>query len=155
MSFSEDRQERLDQLEDQLRRAHGVTGKLIADAIAHGCVRFAACGGVARASLERLIGSGAWTDAALALSLLEIPYWKLRRLVYEDGEWHCTFSKQPALPPGLDETAEASHESLPLAILIALIEALRQGSTAAETRSGSVPQVRPAQGHAVCCDNFA
>ena len=29
--------------------------------------------------------------AALALVELELPAWKLRRLIYEDGEWLCSF----------------------------------------------------------------
>jgi hypothetical protein len=78
-----------------------------------------------------------------------------RRLIYEDGEWHCSLSKQRALPAGLDETAEAGHEILPLAILIAFIEALRQSLASIEPRSRTVPPVRPAQGYPVCCDNFA
>jgi hypothetical protein len=53
-----------------------------------------------------------------------LPQWKLRRLICEDGKWHCSFSKQLGVPAGLDEVAEADHESLPLAILSALVEAL-------------------------------
>ena len=81
--------------------------------------------------------------------------WKLRRLIYEDGEWHCSLSKHIGLPASLDELAEASHESQPLAILSALLEARRNSLAAAESRPQSVPQVRPTRGYAICCDNFA
>jgi hypothetical protein len=38
---------------------------------------------------------GAWTEAAFALIALELPLWRVRRLVYEDGEWLCSLSHQP------------------------------------------------------------
>jgi hypothetical protein len=51
--------------------------------------------------------------------------------------------------------AEGNHESLPLAILSAFVEARRHSVMAGESRLQSVPQVRPTQGYAICCDNFA
>jgi hypothetical protein len=51
--------------------------------------------------------------------------------------------------------AEASHESLSLAILTALVEAQCHSLTAGEAQPKSVPQVRPTQAYAICCDNFA
>jgi hypothetical protein len=80
-----------------------------------------------------------------------MPQWKLRRVIYEDGEWLCSLSKQPRLPLSLDEVAEASHEDLALAILIAFLQARRAGVASLTV----VPQVRAMPGHAVCCDNFA
>src|SRR5262245_57142505 len=44
--------------------------------------------------LMQLIDAGAWTDAAMALLALELPQWKLRRLVFDDGEWLCCLSQQ-------------------------------------------------------------
>jgi hypothetical protein len=155
MLFHPNHQDHLGRLEAKLRRAQTVTPKLMSDVAAQACVRLAAHGGAARARLDRLTGAGAWTDAALALVEIELPRWKLRRLLYEDGEWHCSFSKQRELPAGLDETAEASHEILPLAILIAFIEALRQSLAAITLPSRTVPKVQPAHGYAICCDNFA
>ena len=35
--------------------------------------------------IASLIKAGAWTEAAFALIEFELPAWKLRRLVYEDG----------------------------------------------------------------------
>ena len=54
----------------------------------------------------------------------------------------------------LDEIAEGSHESLPLAILIALLQALRDPA-GRECGVTGVLQVNPLAGHAMCCDNFA
>jgi hypothetical protein len=100
------------------------------------------------------VEAGATIDAAITLIELELPGWKLRRLLYEDGLWHCSLSKQVGLPIGLDETADASHETLPLAILCAFIEA-RCVARMSMTQSRSVPQVRPMQEILVCCDNFS
>ena len=82
--------------------------------------------------IDQLIEAGAWGEAALALIELELPAWKLRRLVYEDGQWLCSLSRQPNLPVALDDTADASHEVLPLAILRAFVEARRRTSAMRE-----------------------
>jgi hypothetical protein len=104
---------------------------------------------------NRLMEAGAWSEAALELIELELPAWKLRRLVYEDGEWFCSLSGQPYLPTELDDTADASHSVLPLAILAAFLEVRRRMSVVRETKSPAVPQVRPASAYSICCDNFA
>jgi hypothetical protein len=147
-------EELLGRLEGQLRCAQAVTADLMAHVIAQACTRFAACGPAAQTRVSRLIESGAWTDAALALVELELPKWKLRRLVHEDDEWFCSLSRHPWLPLGLDELAVANHESLPLAVLLAFLQAR---CVAAENSGSSttVPHVRPASGYAVCCDNFS
>jgi hypothetical protein len=70
------REERLGRLEQKLQRAQTVTPKLMSDVIAQACVRFATHGGPATtARVDRLIESGAWTDAALALVELELRQW--------------------------------------------------------------------------------
>jgi len=143
----------LNRLEASLRGAEAITPELMSE-VAHACAHFASVSRTAQASITRLIGSGAWTDAALALLELELPHWKVRRLVLEDGEWLCTLSKQPQLPLGLDEAVEATHEVLPLAILIAMLDAKRAAS-ASPTRSTVVPRVRQSTGYAVNCDSFA
>ena len=101
-----------------------------------------------------MIEAGAWDDAALALIELELPAWKLRRLVYEDGEWFCALSRQPNLPVALDDTVHASHEVLSLAILSAFVEARRRASAMRETSLQTVPPVRQSSGYAICCDNL-
>lgn len=154
MLFHPNHQDRLGQLEERLRRARAVTPDLFSDVIAQACVRFSRHRDTPNARVNHLIEAGAYTDAALALIELELPHWKLRRLVHDDGEWICSLSRQPWLPVDLDEVAEAAHEILPLAVLTTFLQAL--GAAAAdEPRTASVPQVRPGSGYAVCCDNFA
>jgi hypothetical protein len=147
-------EERLGRLEGQLRCAQALTPDLMAQVIAQACTRFTACGPAAKTRVGRLIESGAWTDAVLALAELELPKWKLRRLVHEDDEWFCSLSRHPWLPLGLDELAVANHESLPLAVLLAFLEARRAAPSKSASSSTTVPHVRPASGYAVCCDNF-
>jgi hypothetical protein len=154
MLFDPKCEERFGRLEQQLRRAHALTLGIMAGVIREACTRFASQSPAAKAKLNRLIEAGAWTDASLALVELELPQWKLRRLVYDDGEWLCSLSKQPGLPLGLDEVVETSHEVMPLAILIALLEARRATASSASDAS-PVPRVRPLPGYAVCCDSFA
>jgi hypothetical protein len=149
-------EERLDQLTKRLRLAAAVTSDLISDVIADSCIRVQVLRRAGKtARIDHLIEAGAWSDVALALIELELPAWKLRRLVYEDGEWFCSLSKQPHLPVTLDDTADAVHDVLPLAMLSAFIEARRVSSVARETSAPNVPQVRPATANAICCDNFA
>jgi hypothetical protein len=154
MSFGPNHEELRD-LQQELHRARTVTPGLIADVIARACLRLPAHPSATKARFTRLIEAGAFCDAALALLALELPQWRLRRLVYENGEWICSLSRELELPAELDEMAEAHHESLPLAILNAFVEARRHGLARDEGRPTSVPQVRPIQGYAICCDNFA
>jgi hypothetical protein len=154
MSFDSSCNERLAGLEREFRRARTVTPELISTTIAQACLRFAAHGAAAKAALNRLIESRAWTDAALTLVELELPQWKLRRILHENGEWHCTLSRQPQLPFGLDDIAEASHENLALAILIAFLE-VRCAAAANTVARTAVPQVRSEPISVPCCDNFA
>ena len=148
--------DRLSLLADQIRLAQTVTPDLVSHVIDGACVRLPALGRTEKAArLNRLIEAGAWTEVALALIELELPQWQLRRLVHDDGEWLCSLSKQPNLPAEFDDTADARHEDLPLALLSALLEAKRQAADAREPRSPMVPQIRPATGTVVCCDNFA
>jgi hypothetical protein len=155
MTFDPNHEEHLRELQQELHRAHTITPGLMADVIARACPRLQAQQRAASATVIRLIESGAFADAALALLDLELPQWKLRRLIREEDEWHCSISKQLGLPPELDDMAEANHESLPLAILSAFVEARRHSLTADEARPKSVPQVRPTREYAICCDNFA
>jgi hypothetical protein len=156
MLFNPKYEGRLDRLTDQLRLAPVLTPDLISNVIADACTRLPVPNKTGKAAwIDQLIKTGAWSDAALALIELELPAWKLRRLVYEDGEWFCSLSKQPNLPVALDDTADACHEVLPLAILSAFVEARRKTSAVREISSPTVPQVRPTSGYAICCDNFA
>jgi hypothetical protein len=154
MPFGSSHEQQLDALQGQLRDARVATPEVMADAMARTCFRLHAQDPSANASVVRLIESRAFTDAVLMLLELELPQWKLRRLIREDGEWHCALSKQPGLPAELDDMAEGHHESLPLAILSAFVEARRASLAATAGRPTAVPQILPAWSDAVCCDNF-
>jgi hypothetical protein len=156
MLFNPKHEDRLGRLAIELRSAQAVTPALFSHVIAEACTRLPVLSRAAKAGrMDQLINAGAWTEAALAAIELELPAWKLRRLVLEDGEWICCLSRQPNLPVELDDTAEGCHEIMALAILSALVEA--RCCSAAEQAPGprSVPQVRPETGCGVCCDNFA
>jgi hypothetical protein len=152
MSFKSKQGESLDGLQDLPQSGLVLTAKSIAKGCATGPV-LSRTRKVSR--IGRLMEAGAWTDAALALIELELPQWKLRRLVFDHGEWFCSLSRQPNLPAELDETADASHQVLPLAILQAALEAERKARIGRNTRAPTVPQVPKASRQAVCCDNFA
>jgi hypothetical protein len=127
-------------LHDRLRDAYAVTTEFMVDIIGQTCRRFPSVGQSGKtAQVERLIQSGAWTDAALALIDLELPQWQVRRLVYDEGEWHCALSRERELPDWLDQSIETHHADLALAILAGFVEAQR--ATAPESRT-SVPAVR-------------
>jgi hypothetical protein len=145
MLFDSNQGEHLRELQEQIDRARTMTAQLMAQVIARACARLQAQQQSASARIIRLVQSGASADATLALLELELPQWKLRRLIYDHGEWHCSLSKHIALPAELDDMAEANHESLPLAILSAFVEARRHSVTAGESRPQSVPQVRSMQ----------
>ena len=146
-------------LREQIRAADAMTPALMSDIIAQAGIRLStlvASNGARR--LQRLIQAEAWTDAALALIELELPRWKLVRLVRDDGEWCCTLGKHWQLPEWLDDTVDAWHVNLPLAILAAFVEARQAGLDTSTETPRTVPAVRPRQDgilDALCCDNFA
>ena len=154
MPVDSNHEQRLRELQDQICRAHTITPGLMVD-VMRACPRLQAQKCTAKARVVHQIESGACADATLALLELELPQWKLRRLIREDNEWHCSVSKQLGLPAEFDDMAEANHESLPLAVLSAFIEARLHSLTADASRPQSVPQVCPTQGYVICCDNFA
>ena len=106
------------------------------------------------ARIERLIESEAWTDAALALIELELPQWKVRRIAYDEGEWHCALSRQRELPDWLDQSIESAHADLPLAILSALLDAQRVSAPSIRTSVPAAPGVADGLNEPVCCDHF-
>ena len=144
------------ELSDRLHDARAVTAGLMSEIVAETCRRFPSAGQSEKtACVERLIQSGAWLDAALALIDLELPLWQIRRIAYDEGEWHCALSRQRELPDWLDQSIEARHSDLALAILSVFVEA--QWSTAPASRT-SVPSAgRDANPLyvPVLCDNFS
>ena len=153
MSFDLKHDDHLDRLTEQLRFAPALTPDLLSNVVSDVCTRLPVLKKAGKtARIDRLIEAGAWSDVALALIEIELPAWKLRRLIYEDGEWFCSLSKQPSLPVDLDDTADARHDVLPLAIISAFVEARGRAIASHETGSTTVPQIWPAS--AACCDNF-
>ena len=143
-------------LGDRLRDACGVTAEFLSTIIGATCRRFSSASPNAKtARVERLIQSGAWTDAALSLIDLELPQWQVRRLAYDDGEWHCALSRQRELPDWLDQPIETHHADLALAILSAFVEAQRVSAPPSRTSVPMVPQDANPLYEPVYSDNFA
>ncbi len=141
------------ELNDRLRDAPAATAALMSEVIAQTCRRFPSMGLTEKtARIERLIGSGAWIDAALALIDLELPQWQVRRIAYDEGEWHCALSRQRELPEWLDQSIEAHHSDLALAILSALVEVQRVTAPSSRT---SVPTVAHELYDPLLTENFA
>ena len=136
--------------------AYAMTAELMSDIIRSACRRFPSTGQTAKtARIERLIQSHAWTDAALALIDLELPQWQLRRVAYDQGEWYCALSRERELPDWLDQSIEARHADLALAILSAFIEAQRVSAPATRTSVPAVTRDTKPLYVPVCSDNFA
>jgi hypothetical protein len=134
-----------------MRSADAVTAELMSEIVGETYRRFPSVGQNAKtARIERLIGSEAWLDAALALIDLELPQWQVRRLAYDEGEWHCALSRLRELPDWLDQSIETHHEDIALALLGAFIATSRVNAPASRT---SVPDV-PQGAELLCCDNF-
>ena len=141
---------------DQLRNAGYVTAKFLADIVHATGRRLPSANPNAKAArVERLILAQAWTDAALALIDLELPQWQVRRLVYDEGEWHCALSRQRELPDWLDQSIETRHGDLALAILTAFVEAQRASAPSSRTSVPAVPRHANSLYEPVCSDNFA
>jgi hypothetical protein len=151
-----DRAALLDRVDDALRAASELNLSLLSKIIADICTRIPILAGTQKNRIIRLAEVGAWTDAAFALIDLGLPTWKVRRLAYENGEWFCSLSRQPNLPMTLDDCAEATHETLPLAISCAFLEACRR-SRMIQKSASAVPQIQQpmTEYNMMCCDNFA
>jgi hypothetical protein len=146
----------LGELNDRLRDAAEASVSLFGEVFETACRRFPSIGQSAKtARIKRLIQCGAWTDAALALIDLELPLWQVRRIAYDEGEWHCAISRQRELPDWLDQSIEAHHEDLALAILCAFAEARRISAPSIHTSVPSVSPCADALAEIVCSDNYA
>jgi hypothetical protein len=128
---------------------------LVVKAVARDGVRRNAPSKAAKvARVQRMIEAEAWTDAVLALIELELPQWKLHRLVYDSGEWFCSLSQHTDLPAELGETVDGHHEVPTVAILQAFFEARDRTGAKHKDGSPSAPQIRPQCTSPICCDNF-
>jgi hypothetical protein len=144
------------ELVDRLRDAGAVTAALMSEIISKVCRRFPSQGQTAKtAHVERLIQSGGWTDAALALIDLELPQWQVRRIAYDEGEWYCALSRERELPDWLDQSVEARHADLALAILSAFVEVERISVPSIRTSVPAVTRDTNQLYEPVCSDNFA
>jgi hypothetical protein len=158
MAFAADYTVLFDRLDDELRVAPRLDRSLFTKIIVGACKRIPVVDKSEQAArIDRLIEAGAWTDAALAVIALELPDWQLRRLEYESGEWFCSLSRQPNVPATFDDTADASHELMAVAILRAFFQARRMTELAPYGPRGvsPVPQIAVDTASIVCCDNFA
>ena len=146
----------LGELIDRLRNAVETNAALMTEIMETACRRFPSSGQSEKtARIEQLIRSGAWTDAALALIDLELPQWPVRRLAYDEGEWYCALSRQRELPDWLDQSIEARHADLALAILSAFLEAQRVSAPSSRPSVPVVTRTATRLYEPVCSDNFA
>lgn len=138
-----------------LRVASGLTPALFSKVLTDVCMRFPVPARASHAErLAQLVLAEAWTEAALFLIEIELPLWRLRRLVYDGGEWMCSLSRHPGVPIEIDDVADGRHRTRPIAILLSFVEAKRLISPTEPARVPSVPRVRPTTVYPFCCDNF-
>jgi hypothetical protein len=152
LAFAKNRD--LREFDDRLRDAPEVTVELMSEILAETRRRLPSVGREA-ARVERLIQSGAWTDAALALIELELPLWQVRRIAYDEGEWYCALSRDRELPDWLDRSVEAHHADLPLAILSAFVGARLAATPSNRSSVPFVPREPNPLYEPVMTDNFA
>lgn len=134
-----------------LRETDCCTEEVLDRVIACACRRFQSLR--TRSDFDRKVKSGAFVDAILTLIEQEMPAWSLRRVAIEDGVWFCSLSRQPHLPMEIDDSADAFHRSLPMAILAAFVEA--RLATTETIGTATTPRLRSYYQSGVCCDNFA
>jgi hypothetical protein len=85
-SFALDREHRLDKLRALVRRSPAITPELLTEVMLEACIRFAAYGNATKALFNQLVAHGAWADAVLLLLQFELSQWKVKRILYDDGE---------------------------------------------------------------------
>ena len=102
--------------------------------------------------LNGSISAGAWLDAALLLLAIERPGWTMRRLIHDDGQWHCSLSRTPNIPIEFDDTIESPHPDPALAIVLGIL-------AEREENAAAIPSNREASSSGsvvvACCDNFS
>lgn len=139
----------------KLRAADDVTPELMAEILEISGRRFLLRGRDEQARcFNHLIEAHAWVDVALALLELELPLWHIRRIAYDGGEWYCALSRQRELPDWLDQSIEARHRNLALAILTAFVEAQPTTEPLSNTSvPASFGRLDP-DDMPLCCDDF-
>ena len=81
MLFRPTQEDALTEIDERLRLATAPNPHLFRLLISKGCTRLTACSPRIRNRLYVLVDTGAYADAALCLLELELPSWKLRRVV--------------------------------------------------------------------------
>jgi hypothetical protein len=146
----------LDGLIRRIDDASAPDAHLFVEIIANGCPRAVVLVEMRKAQrLKQLIESGAWTDAALELLELDLPQWKMRRVLCNDGEWYCRLSAQPWLPEGFDDVIETYHKALPLSILAAIVQVRAQTVTAPRADELTADMAPTPDYIRISCDNFS
>lgn len=107
------------------------------------------------AQISKLIAAGAFTEAVLTLVEFELPQWKLRRLAYDEEQWRCALSRQRKLPEWLEQSVEANHTDLTLAIALAYIKVLNSDEAPRRPTGRTVPEVRARRFETLQCENYA
>jgi hypothetical protein len=149
------RLERLSRIIDRIAAAGEMSPGLWAAIVSGACERAATMRATPiLARLNKCAADGAWVDAALALIDVELAGWKLRRIVYEDGEWYCALSPEPCLPEWLDGAVEVTHRDLALALTKAALETMREVRSQPARRPAAPPLAGDDGRQFVCCDNF-
>ena len=98
------------------------TRDLVADVLHHACPRL-------KASLTpndlvvRLIEAEAWVELGVWLTGWELPDWGVHQLSRGDHSWNCSICVRGLARDWVDDVADFQHDSLPLAILGALVAA--------------------------------
>jgi hypothetical protein len=141
---------------ERIHNAPKATTTIFRETIEATCRRFPSLGqSVKTARIERLLGAEALTEAGLALIDLELPQWQIRRIAYDGGEWYCALSRDRELPDWLDQSVQAHHQDLALAILAAFVEAQALTSPLSQPSVPTVHHETSATYVAASCDNFA
>lgn len=154
--FADEQSVSWDHVERALRGAASLTPSLFSKVVTDVCTRFPALAHAGhREQLAQLVLVEAWTDAALLLAEHELPMWRLRRLIYDGGEWICSLSRHPGVPVEIDNAADGPHVTRPIAVLLSLVEAKRLTAATECVRTVPVPNVKAVIVHPVCCDNFS
>ena len=142
-------------LDELLRSVHALTRPLMLDIIDKGCRRLPSLGQMEKtARLTRLIEAEAWADAALALLEIELPLWQVRRIAYDGGEWYCALSRERELPDWLNNSVDARHADLALALLCAFAEAQMLTAQASRSSVPASPRALDPLYEPISCDNF-
>src|SRR4030088_3539088 len=116
------RSQQLATLAARVSAADEATPELLSGIVAETARRLSAPDDAAQP--HQLIEAGALTEAAFSLINLKLPLWQIRRITYDEGEWHCAMSRQREIPEWLDEAIEATHASLTLPIVSHFLEKL-------------------------------